>query len=96
MAMTMPEAARPPLRVIASAVVQEAQRSYREHLHQPDPTPQSSPLPDSVETHERARVAGGPSITGDWPLILRTVNDVLADEPRRRDDLLLHLANAFK
>jgi hypothetical protein len=37
----------------------------------------------------------GPSITGDWPLILKTVNEALADAPSRRDELLTRLVNAF-
>ncbi len=94
MLVTIPEAARPPLRAIASAVAQEAQRSYRDHL--PD-RGKPIPLAPDVVTSAKKRPpgAGGPSITGDWPVILRTVSDVLCDQPGRRDDLLLRLANAF-
>jgi hypothetical protein len=52
-------------------------------------------VPDAVSLPERGRGKDGPSITGDWPKILVTVNDVLADEPRRREELLLRLANVF-
>lgn len=94
MSVSMPEAVRAPLRTIASAVVQEAQRSYRELLPEPAAPQHTIDLERSGELN-RAKGEEGPSISGDWPVILRTVTDVLADEPARRDQVLLHLANAF-
>lgn len=94
MSIVIPEAARAPLRMIASAVVQRAQRSYREHLDR-----RSEPV-ESADPARRRKAAdgeaGGPSISGDWPLILRTVDEALRDDPVRRDDLLLRLVNAFE
>lgn len=92
MSIVIPEAARPPLRTIASSVVQEAQRKYRDQL--------DVVLPKTAATNGGAPSAsdgglGGPSISGDWPLILKTVNEALRDDPPRRDDLLVRLANAF-
>ena len=89
MSIVIPEAARAPLRTIASAVVQRAQRNYRDHLHEPE---KESP---ADRDPRRPAEEGGPSISGDWPLILRTVNETLRDDPGRRDDLLVRLANAF-
>ena len=91
MSIAIPEAARPPLRAIASAVVQHAQRNYRDQLD------------ESILEKRHDRGVGkaepaqhdGPSVTGDWPLILRTVNVALKDDPKRRDELLVSLANAF-
>jgi hypothetical protein len=91
--LSIPDAARAPLRAIASAVVNEAQRSYRDHL--PGPAP-SADVPDDV-----AVLAGrptddeAPSISGDWPLILRTLDRTLGDDPQRRDMVLHELVNAF-
>lgn len=94
MSVSMPEPARAPLKMIASAVVQEAQRSYREHLHQAVPAPVPLDTPEHLEV-AAAEKEGGPSVSGDWPLILRTVNRTLRDDPERRDRLLVELANAF-
>jgi len=93
MSIVIPEAARPSLRTIASSVVQEAQRKYRDQLDVvlPKTTPASGGAPN---TSGRG-LGGGPSISGDWPLILKTVNEALRDDPPRRDDLLVRLANAF-
>lgn len=94
MSIAIPEAARAPLRMIASAVVQRAQRSYREHLDR-----RSEPVGAARPARRRKAAdgeAGGPSISGDWPLILRTVDEALRDDPVRRDDLLLRLVNAFE
>lgn len=94
MSIVIPTAARAPLRAIASAVVQEAQRKYRDQLH--EPAAAAGAWTGSAEQSGVARNDdGGPSISGDWPLILRTVNDALGDDPGRRDDLLVRLANAF-
>jgi len=87
MSVALPDAVRAPLRAIASAVVQEAQRNYREHL-----------TAESGDPGIRAGVSvdeGAPSISGDWPLILETVYDTLWARPADRDLLLLRLANAF-
>jgi Histidine kinase-, DNA gyrase B-, and HSP90-like ATPase len=93
MSIVIPEAARASLRTIASAVVQEAQRNYRDQLHADvSPKETSAARPDA---HARPGAEGGPSISGDWPLILKTVNEALRDDPSRRDDLLVRLANAF-
>jgi hypothetical protein len=92
MSIVIPEAARAPLRTIASAVVQRAQSSYRD---QTQPHPSALVTQGSIDRPGRADGDGGPSITGDWPLILRTVNEALGDDPPRRDRLLLSLANAF-
>lgn len=92
MSVTIPEAARAPLRAIASAVVQQAQRSYRDHLHEPAEL-EPAVADDAIQ---RIRGSGGPSISGDWPLILRTVNETLSHDPDRREELLLKLANAFE
>lgn len=94
MSIVIPEAARPPLRTIATAVVQEAQRKYRDQLEV------VGPKAEPGRGGEAAAAAsgggeGGPSISGDWPLILKTVNDALRDDPGRRDELLVRLANAF-
>jgi hypothetical protein len=94
MSIVIPEAARAPLRTIASAVVQQAQRNYREHLDRTGaPVEAAAPAPGGRRGEENG--SGGPSISGDWPLILRTVNEALGDEPARRDDLLVRLVNAF-
>ena len=93
MSVSIPEAARPPLRAIASAVVQDAQRSYREHLHQAVPAPEPFVVPDHPT--EPKATPDGPTISGDWPVILRTVSDELEGDPVRRDSLLRRLANAF-
>lgn len=94
MSIVIPEVARPPLRTIASAVVQEAQRKYRDQLDVALPEAEPSRGGKSL-----SMVSGGgerdPSLSGDWPLILRTVNEALRDDPGRRDDLLVRLANAF-
>jgi hypothetical protein len=92
MSIVIPEAARASLRTIASAVVQEAQRSYRDQLQVDVPEEGASARPDA---DARREAEGGPSISGDWPLILNTVNEALQDDPSRRDDLLVRLANAF-
>lgn len=95
MSIVIPEAARAPLRTIASAVVQRAQSSYRDQT-QDDP---KDVVPGGARrqsgTEKDAAGDDGPSISGDWPLILRTVNEALGDDPPRRDRLLLSLANAF-
>jgi hypothetical protein len=91
MSIVIPEAARAHLRTIASAVVQQAQRNYRDHLHEPVVVETVG----SGNGSRRVRDDGGPSISGDWPLILRTVNEALRDDPGRRDELLVRLANAF-
>lgn len=92
MSIIIPEAARPSLRAIASAVVQAAQRKYRDQLELAPPKDEShgdqAPTPTTPD-------ANAPSISGDWPLILRTVNEALGDDPPRRDELLVRLANAF-
>lgn len=93
MSVSMPDAVRAPLRAIASAVVQEAQRSYREILHEPA-VPQHSIDLERLGP-QQGPIESGPSISGDWPTILRTVTEVLADEPARRDEVLLRLSNAF-
>lgn len=92
MSIVIPEAARAPLRTIASAVVQHAQRSYREHL---DRTGEPAVV-ESPSRHRQVENGNGPSISGDWPLIMRTVSEALRDDPARRDDLLVRLANAFE
>jgi hypothetical protein len=94
MSIVIPEAARAPLRTIASAVVQQAQWSYREHLDRGlEPVKATIPAPARLAAGGES---GGPSISGDWPLILRTVNEALRDDPGRRDDLLVRLVNAFE
>jgi hypothetical protein len=93
MSIVIPEAARAQLRAIASAVVQRAQWSYREHLNRTS-GPVEAAAPD--RPREAGADPGGPSISGDWSLIMRTVDEALGDEPVRRDDLLLRLANAFE
>jgi hypothetical protein len=95
MSIVIPEAARAPLRTIASAVVQQAQWSYREHLDRAG-TPVEAAEPTRGHRPAVEKGAGGPSISGDWPLILRTVNEALRDDPTRRDDLLVRLVNAFE
>lgn len=92
MSIAIPEAARPALRTIASAVVHEAQRKYRDQLD--FSSPQRENFSDAAPV-PAAPAVDSPSISGDWPLILRTVNETLADDPLRRDALLLRLANAF-
>jgi hypothetical protein len=95
MSIVIPDAARAPLRTIASAVVQQAQWSYRDQIHA---SAKADPIRDEV-TEQRGEASSrgdeGPSISGDWPVILRTVNDALRDDPGRRDDLLVRLVNAF-
>lgn len=95
MSIVIPEAARAPLRTIASAVVQQAQWSYREHLDRAGtPVEAAEPARDHRQPAENG--SGGPSVSGDWPLILRTVNEALRDDPARRDELLVRLVNAFE
>lgn len=94
MSVVIPEAARAQLRTIASAVVQLAQSSYRDQLT--GTAAAASEKPASVQN--RSTGSGGPtgpSITGDWSLILNTINEALADVPSRRDELLTRLVNAF-
>lgn len=93
MSVVIPEAARAPLRTIASAVVQEAQSSYRDQMDAVVAV-REKPAGRGAEAFAGG-VGGGPSISGDWPLILRTVNEALADVPSRRDELLTRLVNAF-
>ncbi len=93
MAIAIPEAARAPLRTIASGVVQQAQWSYREHLGRAAPPVEAAP---PVTERSRGEGVDGPSISADWPLIMRTVNEMLGDDPTRRDELLLRLANTFE
>jgi hypothetical protein len=94
MSVVIPEAARAQLRTIASAVVQQAQSSYRDQMV--DATVATAPEPSAPREAAAATARGvGPSVSGDWPLILRTVNEALADVPTRRDDLLTRLVNAF-
>ncbi len=94
MSIVIPEAARAPLRTIASAVVQRAQSSYRDQTQ--DDSTQVPPLGERRRSvNGEATGADGPSISGDWPLILRAVNEALGDDPSSRDRLLLSLANAF-
>jgi hypothetical protein len=91
MSVSLPDVVRPPLRAIAAATVNEAQRSYREMA--PPHHDVSLAVPDlgpPLGAH-----AGEPSISGDWPMILRTVNEAMSDQPGRRDEVLLRLANAF-
>jgi hypothetical protein len=95
MSIAIPEAARPPLRTIASAVVQEAQRSYRDQLDVVSTKAENGQREGARGDAATGDTEGSPSISGDWPLILQTVNETLCDDPRRRDDLLLRLANAF-
>ena len=94
MSVTIPDAARAPLRAIASAVVAEAQRSYREHLHQSVAPAAPPTVPDGPQEAPNAERETGPSISGDWPTILRTVQATLAAQPELRDLVLLDLANA--
>lgn len=94
MSIAIPEAARAPLRMIASAVVQQAQSSYRDQLHGVVNVNGRAPG-ERRRTEVTPVQAGGPSISGDWPLILTTVNEALGDDPSRRDMLLTRLANAF-
>jgi hypothetical protein len=95
MSIVIPEAARPPLRTIASAVVQRAQSSYRDQIHGSAMAGELSKETVGGRSETNSPVNGGPSISGDWPLILRTVNDTLRDDPSRRDELLVRLVNAF-
>jgi len=97
MSIVIPEAARASLRTIASAVVQQAQWSYREHLDRTG-GPVGAATPPRSQTHpaESGNGSEGPSISGDWPLIMRTVSEALRDDPPRRDDLLTRLVNAFE
>jgi hypothetical protein len=94
MSVVIPEAARAQLRTIASAVVQKAQSSYRDQM-----TGAGVAIAERRSMARPDQAAGddgqGPSISGDWPLILKTVNEVLADVPTRRDDVLTGLVNAF-
>jgi hypothetical protein len=92
MSIAIPEAARAPLRMIASGVVQQAQWSYREHLDRAI-EPAEAPIRRRKAAEDGA---DGPSISADWPLIMRTVNETLKGDPARRDELLLRLANAFE
>jgi len=93
MSIVIPEAARPPLRTIASSVVQEAQRKYRDQLDVV--LPRAGAASGGTPTASDSDLGGAPSISGDWPLILKTVNEALRDDPPRRDALLVRLANAF-
>jgi hypothetical protein len=91
MSVVIPEAARAALRTIASAVVQRAQSSYRDQMTEAVVAPSREAAPAVRE----GGGGGGPSISGDWPLILKTVNEALADVPGRRDEVLTRLVNAF-
>jgi Histidine kinase-, DNA gyrase B-, and HSP90-like ATPase len=92
MNVVLPESLRADLRALASSVVAEAQRSYREHAG------------DSATVHRdgtpRNRVAAptealiGPHISRHWLAITRIVSDELNSDPPLRDRLLLRLANA--
>lgn len=95
MSIVIPEAARASLRTIASAVVQQAQSSYRDQMHISTPTSAAHGNPRARPSGDGDRDDGGPSISGDWPLILRTITDTLGDDPTRRDELLTRLVNAF-
>ena len=95
MSIVIPEAARAPLRTIASAVVQRAQSSYRDQIDDSGAVREGSVEFEARGPKAERPDSGGPSISGDWPLILKTVDDVLRDEPNRRDELLVRLVNAF-
>ncbi|HVC07997.1 MAG TPA: ATP-binding protein [Solirubrobacterales bacterium] len=95
MSIVIPEAARASLRTIAAAVVQQAQWSYRDHLNGSGEIAGGPGQADIQGDQVRPPGDGGPSISGDWPLISRTINEALRDDPGRRDDLLVRLVNAF-
>ena len=95
MSIVIPEAARAPLRTIASAVVQRAQSSYRDQIHNSTKAERSSRSTSAPKLDADSSRNGGPSISGDWPLIMKTISDTLRDDPNRRDELLVRLANAF-
>jgi len=91
MSVVIPEAARAQLRTIASAVVQQAQSSYRDQMKGTAVEESARPRRGSGGSADPT----GPSISGAWRLILRTVNDALSDVPVRRGELLTRLVNAF-
>lgn len=93
MSVSLPEGVRAPLRAIASATVNEAQRSYREVA--PPPAINTDSAPDVGPSTAAPARGDELSLSGDWPLILRTLNDTMSDLPGRRDEVLLKLANAF-
>lgn len=84
MSVSLPEAVRPSLRAIASAVVQDAQRRYREQ--EPREIAETPPAVDGDRLS---------TISGDWPLISSTISEMLASDPEARDRVLLALANAY-
>lgn len=86
MRVTLPEDLRPGLRAIASTAVAVAQERYREHASQ-----LGAPLEEALEKPIGAEAI---SISRDWPAIMATVSEVLAQDPELRDTLLLRLANA--
>lgn len=86
MSVSLPESVRPTLRTIASAVVQLAQRRYREHL--PEPA-------EDLGSDQARGADGGLMIGGDWPAISAAVSGALPDDPALRDRILLAVANAY-
>ena len=95
MSIVIPDAARAPLRTIASAVVQRAQSRYRDQIHDSAAAGGSGPMTSERRPPPDSPEEGGPSISGDWPLILNTVNETLRDDLALRDELLVRLVNAF-
>lgn len=86
MRVAFPEELRPALKAIAAGAVAVAQERYRDHLDFMEP--ESAVATSDSPTTEAI------SISRDWPVILRVVDDVLAADPELRDRLLLQLANA--
>jgi hypothetical protein len=82
MRLVIPPELRPALRTLASAVVADAQRAYREAHEEPD-----------LAIAESDDNANGMAISRDWPLILSVLADELADDRAARDRILLRLAN---
>ena len=86
MRVSFPEEVRPQLRAVAAGVVAAAQERYRDHLatRQEHDTSEM----DLNTSPEAIR------ISRDWPAIMRAVDDVIGDDVRLRDRLLIRLANA--
>lgn len=90
MSVTLPEAVRPTLRTIASAVVQHAQRRYREAQPAVDV---STHIDHQLPAHRDVEEL---EIGGDWPAISAAVHETLSEDPVTRDRVLLALANAYR
>ena len=91
MSVGIPKDLRSDLRALASTVVAEAQRSYREHAATGATPDHRAP---TVRPAAVVDAGGAVRIGRDWVAISRILGEELGHDPQLRDRLLLRLANA--